>query len=123
MTKEADPIDVYVGDRIRTRRKMLNIAQRELGEELGVTFQQIQKYERGANRIGSARLYRMANYLDVAVSYFFEGVEAAIGGPVDGESENIFELEETKAIVNAYYGITDPKLRYQLQSLARILSD
>ena len=67
-------IDIHVGTRIRTRRKMLGISQPLLGKSIGVTFQQIQKYERGANRVGSSRLYLLAHALGVQVSYFFEGL-------------------------------------------------
>ncbi|MBL4614923.1 MAG: helix-turn-helix transcriptional regulator, partial [Magnetovibrio sp.] len=66
------PVDVHVGARLRQRRTLLGMSQEKLGEAVGLTFQQIQKYERGANRIGASRLYQLSNVLDVSVSYFFE---------------------------------------------------
>src|ERR671924_1655073 len=67
-----NPIDVHVGSRIRLRRTLLGMSQQKLGEAIGLTFQQVQKYERGANRVGSSRLYDLSRVLDVPVSYFFE---------------------------------------------------
>ena len=69
---EPDPIDVHVGSRLKMRRKLLSISQGEIGNNLGLTFQQIQKYEKGANRIGSSRLLKLSKILDVPVEYFFE---------------------------------------------------
>lgn len=74
------PIDVHVGQRVRARRKMLGMSQTQLGVQLGVTFQQVQKYERGTNRIGSSRLFQMSTTLDVPVAYFFEGAETKLPG-------------------------------------------
>lgn len=68
-----DPVDVYVGARVRMRRMMKGFSQERLADGLGVTFQQVQKYEKGRNRIGAARLFKIANLLGVSVSYFFEG--------------------------------------------------
>ena len=67
----ADPVDVHVGSRVRLRRTLLGLSQERLGEAVGLTFQQIQKYERGANRIGASRMYDLAHVLDVPVSFFF----------------------------------------------------
>ena len=71
-----NPIDVHVGSRVRLRRTLLGMSQEKLGEAIGLTFQQVQKYERGANRIGSSRLFDLARVLDVPVSYFFEDMSA-----------------------------------------------
>jgi len=73
-----DPIDIYVGDRLRSRRKALDLSQQQLGTKVGVTFQQIQKYERGTNRIGASRLFKIANELDVEPQYFFDRVEQVL---------------------------------------------
>lgn len=73
--KKPNPIDVHVGMRVRTRRLFLGMSQEKLGDELGITFQQIQKYERGVNRIGASRLYRISKVLQVPVGYFFEGLD------------------------------------------------
>src|SRR5678815_4355896 len=71
-----NPIDVHVGNRLRQRRTLLGMSQEKLGEAIGLTFQQVQKYERGMNRIGSSRLFDLARVLDVPVSYFFEDMSA-----------------------------------------------
>ncbi|WP_417452185.1 helix-turn-helix domain-containing protein [Kordiimonas sp.] len=125
MNKSPDPIDVHVGQRVRARRKMLGLSQTQLGTELGVTFQQVQKYERGTNRIGSSRLFRMSTTLDVPVAYFFEGAETklpgynAAGEGVDGDA---FERQETQELVEAYYRIADPRIRKKVLGLARLLA-
>ncbi|WND01694.1 helix-turn-helix transcriptional regulator [Temperatibacter marinus] len=122
--KSPDPVDTYVGGRVRARRKMLGLSQTQLGEELGVTFQQVQKYERGTNRIGSSRLFRMATALDVPVAYFFEGAETSLPGYSDSVvlDEDTFQREETQELVQAYYRINDPRIRKKVLGLARLLS-
>ena len=75
---EANPIDVYVGNRLRLRREMLKISQAKLASLLGVTFQQIQKYEKGTNRMGASRIWDMTSVLNVPVSYFYEGIDEKI---------------------------------------------
>lgn len=125
MTKGPDPIDIHVGQRVRARRKMLGLSQTQLGQELGVTFQQVQKYERGTNRIGSSRLFRMSTTLDVPVAYFFEGAETKMPGYTsvnEAMSEGVFEREETQELVDAYYRIADPRIRKKVLGLARLLS-
>lgn len=125
MTDGPDPIDIHVGQRVRARRKMLGLSQTQLGQELGVTFQQVQKYERGSNRIGSSRLFRMSATLDVPVAYFFEGAETKLPGydsNDDNLSEGVFEREETQELVDAYYRIADPRIRKKVLGLARLLS-
>lgn len=79
--KQTQPVDRHVGIRIRTRRKLMGITQQELGRRLGLTFQQVQKYERGANRIGASRLYQLAEILEVPVAWFFEGLPANAATP------------------------------------------
>ncbi len=125
MNKGPDPIDIHVGQRVRARRKMLGLSQTQLGQELGVTFQQVQKYERGTNRIGSSRLFRMSNTLDVPVAYFFEGAETKMPGYVslnETMGEAVFDREETQELVDAYYRIADPRIRKKVLGLARLLS-
>lgn len=125
MNKGPDPIDIYVGQRVRARRKMLGLSQTQLGKELGVTFQQVQKYERGTNRIGSSRLFRMATVLDVPVSYFFEGAETQLPGYEEGLNAmdgSVFERQETQELVEAYYRIADPRIRKKVLGLARLLA-
>jgi transcriptional regulator with XRE-family HTH domain len=126
MTEDGpDPIDIHVGQRVRARRKMIGLSQTQLGSELGVTFQQVQKYERGTNRIGSSRLFKMSTTLDVPVAYFFEGAETKMPGYTiadDTVSEGFFEREETQELVEAYYKIADPRIRKKVLGLARLLS-
>ncbi|MCJ9430358.1 helix-turn-helix domain-containing protein [Kordiimonas marina] len=123
--KNPDPIDVHVGQRVRARRKMLGLSQTQLGKELGVTFQQVQKYERGTNRIGSSRLFKMSTTLDVPVAYFFEGAETKLPGyneSVEALGEDAFDKQETQELVEAYYRIADPRIRKKVLGLARLLS-
>jgi transcriptional regulator with XRE-family HTH domain len=131
-----NPVDIHVGQRIRLRRTLLGMSQEKLGEALGLTFQQVQKYERGANRVGSSRLYQLARVLDVPVSYFFEEMSAettarAKAGVNDpGLAEDASEVyqadpmtkRETLELVRAYYRITDPKLRRRLFDMTKALA-
>jgi len=127
-----NPTDVHVGSRVRLRRTLLGMSQEKLGEAIGLTFQQVQKYERGANRVGASRLYDLSRVLDVPVAYFFE--EMAPGGAAgdarqaaageNGErSENDPMLKrETLELVRAYYKIADPHVRRRLFDLAKALA-
>lgn len=126
----ASPIDKYVGTRLRQRRTLLGVSQEKLGDSLGVTFQQIQKYERGTNRIGAGRLFEISNILDVPVAYFYEGYDGAMAGKADGFAEdgqvsfegNPMNRRETLELVRYYYGIKDPKLRKQIFDLAKSMA-
>ncbi len=125
------PVDMHVGTRLRLRRKMLGMSQDELGRAVGVTFQQVQKYERGTNRIGSSRLYDFARVLSVPVGFFFE--EFSADGVADGfgdepESKNShnptreeLESKETISLVQAYYRIPDPAVRAKVLGLIKSL--
>jgi transcriptional regulator with XRE-family HTH domain len=124
-----NPIDVHVGARIRLRRTLLGISQSALAEAIGLTFQQVQKYEKGANRVSSSRLVDMANALDVSVSYFFEEMSAAVRGQTPSElmrtktrpeidsDKNPMARRETLELVRAYYKIGDPAVRRRLREL------
>jgi transcriptional regulator with XRE-family HTH domain len=124
------PIDVHVGRQIRLRRTLLGMSQEKLGEALGVTFQQVQKYERGANRIGASRLYELSRVLDVPVAFFFpEQPPGAAGAPSGGLQEEAAPFEsdpltkrETMQLARAYYRIADPAVRRRLYELARSLA-
>src|SRR5689334_24003636 len=83
--KTPNPIDKHVGSRVRMRRMMLGMSQEKLGDGLNLTFQQVQKYEKGTNRIGASRLQQISTILQVPVSFFFEGAPAMIGDPAVGE--------------------------------------
>jgi transcriptional regulator with XRE-family HTH domain len=113
---QPNPTDLHVGARIRERRTELGLSQTELGRAIGLTLQQIQKYERGINRVSCSRLFDLHRALHVSVSYFFDGLEAT--GPVDAEAMDY----ETQELVRAYYGITDPRLRTQVCELAKALA-
>ena len=127
-------VDVHVGARVRLRRTLLGMSQEKLGNAIGLTFQQIQKYERGANRIGASRLHDMARALDVPIQYFFEEMEAepvvegyrpSSGGapPVAGVEPDPLLKRETLELVRAYYRIPDPLLRRKLFELAKALAN
>ncbi|HVB15357.1 MAG TPA: helix-turn-helix transcriptional regulator [Stellaceae bacterium] len=126
-----NPIDVQVGSRVRLRRSMLGLSQERLGEAIGLTFQQVQKYERGANRIGASRLHELSRVLDVPVSFFFDDVDPVRAPAIPGgfaeppaeafESDPLRKLE-TVELVEAYYAIEDAAVRRRLFELARTLA-
>jgi len=124
-----EPVDVHVGSRVRLRRTLLGMSQDKLGKALSLTFQQIQKYERGANRIGSSRLYKLSQVLDVSVSFFFDDMPAEITGKASGMAEGgkqSFEVgqlsrRETLELVRAYYKIKDPSVRKKLFEMVKAL--
>ncbi len=124
----ANPIDVHVGARVRLRRLMLRLSQDKLGEKLGVTFQQVQKYERGANRVSASRLWGMADILNVPVQYFFEGLAEKM--VTEGFSDNdqtpmvydFINSPDGVQLAAAFSRITDPKVRRQVLQLVRALS-
>ena len=127
------PIDVHVGFRVRLRRNLLGMSQEKLGRAIGLTFQQIQKYERGVNRVGASRLFHLGRALDVPVSFFFEDLSpAAAGGGkrrVRGLSEapaSVLEPDslskrETVELIRAYYRVTDSKVRKRFLDLLKVL--
>lgn len=125
--REANQIDEHVGSRVRLRRQLLKMSQEKLGDELGVTFQQVQKYERGSNRIGASRLFRLAGVLDVPVSFFFDGLTA---GPSAGMAENeqspivydFIQSSDGVALAEAFSKITDSKVRRRVLELVRALA-
>lgn len=117
------PVDVHVGKRIRHRRWMVGMTQQQLAEQVGIKFQQIQKYETGMNRVSASRLWDIAHVLSVPVSFFFEGLE----GGVDDETEqalsnDILADKEALELVRSYYAIPENQRR-RLFELARVLSD
>ena len=130
MFKTPDPIDIHVGSRVRLRRTLLGMSQTVLGNSLDLTFQQIQKYERGANRIGSSRLYKLSKILDIPVSFFFEGLEKKTAnrknsrstqGPYDTEDDKMTR-RQTLELVRAYYRIADPKVRKNIFEMIKSLA-
>lgn len=128
--KEApDPIDIHVGQRLKARRVGLRISQTEIGAALGVTFQQIQKYENGANRIGASNLYRLAKALNVEVSYFFEDMPApnkikALSDqpPAVFEHDPMTQPESIKLVHN-YFRIGSSSVRGRVFQLVKSIAD
>ena len=120
MTNE---IDHHVGKRIRRRRRLLGLTQQQLAEAVGIRFQQIQKYESGANRVSASRLFEIAEALDVPVQYFYEGIQGAGQSAVpEGEeiASDILSQKETLDLVRAYYKLNE-RPRRRLLELARSL--
>jgi transcriptional regulator with XRE-family HTH domain len=129
------PIDVHVGGRVRLRRTLLGMSQEKLGEALGLTFQQVQKYERGVNRIGASRLFDLARVLDVPIGFFFDDMPDALGGSMntvrraigfaeqqDGFEDDTLHRRETLELVRAYYRITDTSVRKRVFELIKSLT-
>jgi transcriptional regulator with XRE-family HTH domain len=129
--KKPNPIDTHVGSRIRLRRNMLGMSQEKLGENLGITFQQIQKYEKGTNRVGASRLQAIASILGVPVAFFFEDAPGQEPGMARGFAEDAsasFAVEfcsttEGLQLNRAFVRITDPKVRRKIIDLVKALSD
>ena len=128
-----NPVDVHVGSRVRLRRTLLGMSQEKLGEALGLTFQQVQKYERGANRIGASRLWDLSRVLDCPVQFFFDEMNETTAGAsprhLSETSRNIEMPEndpmtkrETLELVRAYYKIKDYHVRRRIYELAKSLA-
>ena len=123
-TKAPNPVDKYVGSRVRMRRIMLGMSQEKLGEALGLTFQQIQKYEKGTNRVGASRIQQISEILQVPVSFLFEGGPSgtpSTGGFSEGSSpsyvSDFLATSEGLALTRAFTRITDAKLRRSIVEL------
>ena len=131
--RRSTPIDGYVGSRVQQRRLLLGMSQEMLGKALGITFQQIQKYEHGSNRIGASRLFTLSKVLNVPVSFFFEDMPKALvdaGSKAKGFPRNsaLYETDpmatpETAKLVRAYYGIEDETKRRMVLQLIRSMSN
>jgi transcriptional regulator with XRE-family HTH domain len=124
--KAPNPTDKHVGSRVRMRRMMLSMSQEKLGDALALTFQQVQKYEKGTNRIGASRLQQISQILQVPVSFFFEGAPAAVTvGHQDGLSEapspayvsDFLATPDGLALTKAFMKINDSKLRRRIVDL------
>lgn len=121
--KSPNPTDKYVGSRVRMRRLMLSMSQEKLGEKLGLTFQQVQKYEKGTNRIGASRLQHIAQILKVPVSFFFEGVsgkqseDGLSKAPVADYVSDFLSSSDGLALTKAFTNIKDSKLRRRVVDL------
>jgi Predicted transcriptional regulators len=115
-----EPVDVHVGARIRLRRTMLGFSQGELGKALGLTFQQVQKYERGSNRVSASTLHRMAGILGVTVSFFFDDLPEHLEPAPQGRQDDALIRRESLELLRNYYTIPDP-LRRQVYDLIKVL--
>lgn len=132
-----NPIDVHVGDRLRTRRMLLGLAQTAVADAIGITFQQLQKYETGSNRVSASRLYDLARVLDVDMTYFFDGMDKATAKASPGQllrgdsallrensvgNKSPLHKRETLELVRAYYRISDPAVRRDLRKLIQSIT-
>lgn len=129
--KKPNPVDAHVGSRVRLRRMLLGMSQERLGDSMGLTFQQVQKYEKGVNRIGASRLFQISRILDVPVQFFFEeaphvGDARQARGMAEAASESfILEFLNTREgleLNRAFVKIRDPKVRKSVVDLTRALS-
>jgi transcriptional regulator with XRE-family HTH domain len=141
----ASPIDAHVGGRIRLRRTLMGLSQERLGEALGLTFQQVQKYERGVNRVGASRLFDLSRVLDVPISFFFDDMPEPLASAHGGQpgsmgarrsfgfadaqegfgsmgGDEAMNRRETLELVRAYYRITDPAVRKRMFELMKSLA-
>ena len=138
-----NPIDIYVGSRIRLRRTLMGMSQERLGEALGLTFQQVQKYERGANRVGASRLFDLAHVLGVEVGFFYEEMpngtrvertppgstnfptapepRGGLAEPTNAFTDDMLHRRETLELVRTYYRITDPVMRRKVFDLIKTM--
>ncbi len=127
-----NPVDIHVGARVRLRRTLLGMSQEKLGQAIGLTFQQVQKYEWGANRVGSSRLYDLSRVLDGPVGFFFEDMPATVAASSPAQRRGMaeepisYELDpmakrETLELVRAYYKIEDADVRQRVYELTKTL--
>jgi transcriptional regulator with XRE-family HTH domain len=130
LKKPPNPIDVHVGSRVRLRRMLIGMSQEKLGEQLGLTFQQVQKYEKGTNRIGASRLFQIARILSVPVQFFYDDMAEAMPRPPSGfaeadGAENVMEFvssSEGLSLNRSYTRIKDPNLRRRVLDLIKTLA-
>jgi len=126
--RSANPVDVHVGSRVRLRRQVMKMSQERLGDQLGVTFQQVQKYERGSNRVGASRLWKMSRVLDVPVGFFFDGLaeEGSVAEFAEGDQLPIvydfIRSTDGVALAKAVSQIKNKSVRRQILELARSLA-
>lgn len=119
----AHPVDIHVGKRVRHRRWLVGMTQQQLAEKVGIKFQQIQKYETGANRVSASRLWDISEALDVPVSFFFEGIDDSQDASADmGVPADLLGDKEALDLIRSYYAIPENQRR-RLFDLARVLSD
>lgn len=134
-TGTPNPVDVHVGSRVRLRRTLLGLSQEKLGDALGLTFQQVQKYERGANRIGASRLFDLSRVLDVPISFFFDDMTTEVSDRSPAQRVGLADMpqadfesdpmakRETLELVRAYYLIKNANVRKRVFDLAKALAN
>lgn len=132
--RKPNPMDIHVGSRVRLRRMVIGMSQEKLGEKMGLTFQQIQKYEKGTNRIGASRLHQLSQIMDVPVGFFFEDAPlhanrsvSAHAGFAESKTEafllDFLNSRDGLELNRAFVKITDPKVRKRVVELVRALSE
>jgi transcriptional regulator with XRE-family HTH domain len=132
-SRRANPMDVHVGSRVRLRRMLLGMSQEKLGEHLGLTFQQVQKYEKGVNRIGASRLFDLARVLGVPVQFFYDEAPSGVQGPGavlagfaeqpdEGYVVEFLGTREGLELNKAFARVSDPKVRRSIVELVRALA-
>lgn len=129
-TRGPHPIDIHVGARVKLRRMILGMSQEALGKALGLTFQQIQKYEKGANRIGASRIFELSNLLDVPIQYFYDDYGDMIGGPAKGMAESeagdsfmaLVNSPEGVELCRYFAAITDPQVKKRVLDLVKTIA-
>ena len=124
--KQANPIDIQVGNRVRIRRMLIGMSQERLGDLLGLTFQQVQKYEKGVNRIGAGRLFEVARILNVPVDFFYEGLNSISEGGLGEGAPPVMEFissGEGLQLSLAFMKIKDTKVRKRVLDLVKSLSE
>jgi transcriptional regulator with XRE-family HTH domain len=116
--KSPGPIDKHIGNRVRTRRITIGMSQEKLGDALGLTFQQVQKYEKGTNRIGASRLLQIAHVLDVSIEFFFEGLpDARTGTAGDSAMAEFLMIPESDRLVRGFLRLKDGEARKKVTDL------
>lgn len=124
--KQANPIDIQVGNRVRIRRMLIGMSQERLGDLLGLTFQQVQKYEKGVNRIGAGRLFEVSRILNVPVDFFYEGVNEGALGSVESDGAPVMDFVssgEGLQLSLAFMKIKDAKVRKRVLDLVKSLAE
>lgn len=122
--KQANPIDIQVGNRVRIRRMLIGMSQEKLGDMLGLTFQQVQKYEKGVNRIGAGRLFEVSRILNVPIDFFYEGVSST--GQPESDGAPVMEFVssgEGLQLALAFMKIKDGKVRKRMLDLVKSLAE
>ena len=131
-SRRANPVDKHVGERVRMRRMLLGMSQEKLGEHLGLTFQQVQKYEKGVNRIGASRLFDLAQVLGVPIQFFYENMPTAVSGlqaasgmaekPAEPYVADFLSSRDSVELNKAFARVTDPRIRRSIVDMVRSIA-